>query len=45
MWQAAGLAAAVMLGAAVLAPVLVITYIAKKIDDYTNEKRSKWDEH
>jgi hypothetical protein len=44
MWQVAGMAAVIILGAAVFAPVLVITYVAKKIDDYTNEKRSKWDE-
>jgi hypothetical protein len=40
----AGTIAAVVLGAAVLAPVLVITYIAKKIDDYSRQKRNKWDE-
>jgi hypothetical protein len=44
MWQVAGIAAVIMLGAAVLAPVMVITYVAKKIDDHMNEKRRKWDE-
>ncbi len=44
MWQVFGITAAIMLGAAVLAPVLVVTYVAKKIDDHMNEKRSKWDE-
>lgn len=42
--QVAGTIAAIVLGAAVLAPVLVVTYIAKKIDDYSNNKKSKWDE-
>lgn len=42
--QVAGTIAVVVLGAAVLAPVLVVTYIAKKIDDYSNNKKSKWDE-
>jgi hypothetical protein len=44
MMHVAGTIAAVVLGAAVLAPVLVVTYIAKKIDDYNNDRKSKWDE-
>lgn len=35
---------AVVIGAAVLAPALVMAYIAKKVSDYTNERESKWDE-
>lgn len=44
MTHVAGIIIAIVLGVTLFAPMFVIAYIAKKMDDYTKERESKWDE-
>jgi hypothetical protein len=44
MTHVTGVIIAIALGVTLFTPMFVIAYIAKKMDDYTNQRENKWDE-